>query len=71
MHETLSAMVEDEQKKRAAAEKEALDVKSRFAEMEAMLKVKDAEIAEAKVSSTSQNIASQLLFGCHLDELKI
>ena len=60
MHETLSAMVEEEQRKREAAEKEALDVKSRFAEMEAMLKVKDAEIAEAKVSRPSPNPANHL-----------
>jgi chromosome segregation ATPase len=49
MYESMTAMVEEEQKKRTAAEKEAADIKAKFAEMEAHLKVKDAEIAEAKV----------------------
>ena len=49
MHDTMMGMVEEEQKKVAAAEKRASSIEARFAEMEALLKVKDAELAEAQV----------------------
>ncbi|ORY62581.1 uncharacterized protein BCR38DRAFT_243245 [Pseudomassariella vexata] len=51
-HDTLSNLVEQHRQKVEVAEKEAANVKSRFAEMEAQLKVKDAEIAEAKAQAT-------------------
>lgn len=59
MYESMTAMVMEEQKKRNTLEQtlkgssdkleEAEKIRSRFAELEAQLKVKDAEIAEAKV----------------------
>ena len=51
MYESMTSKVEEEQKKTKAAQKEADDAKAKFAEFEAQLKVKDAEIAEAKVRS--------------------
>lgn len=50
MYENMTTLVEDEQKKTAAAQKEAADAKAKFAEFEAQLKLKEAEIAEVKVS---------------------
>jgi DNA repair exonuclease SbcCD ATPase subunit len=62
MYESMTAMVMEEQNKREVLEKslrsseeqlkEAEKIRSRFDELNAQLKVKDAEIAEAKVSSS-------------------